>query len=59
MTSTSITGTTLLNCTDSDSTPSSLLPSNIFSVEGLVVVVTGGGTGTSITSRLRDVPANC
>jgi len=34
-------------------TPESHLhPSNIFDVDGLVVVVTGGGTGTSVDPRL-------
>lgn len=50
MASTSNAGTTLLT-TDPvtiDSTRSSLHPSNIFSVEGLIAVITGGGTGRCI-----------
>src|SRR5260221_9567372 len=36
-----------LLCSEPSIVPHPLLPSNIFDVEGLVVVVTGGGTGRS------------
>lgn len=39
------TGTTLLS---TDPVDSPLHPSNIFSVDGLVVLITGGGTGRSM-----------
>lgn len=56
------TGTTLLS---TDPVDSSLHPSNIFCVDGLVVLITGGGTGGSMISLLLPcgdggfgVPAN-
>ena len=43
------TGTTLLS---TDHVDSPLHPSNIFRVDGLVVLITGGGTGESMISLL-------